>query len=123
MKTAYLILGIFFTSLGLVGVFIPLLPTTPFVILAAFFFERGSPKFHNWLLQHKYLGPPLKDWQKYRRIRRKFKVLAVAMILISVSFPLSKPEMALHLKGIIVFVVTGVIAFIVTRNEEEKEAE
>ena len=103
--------------------FVPLLPTTPFVILAAFFFERGSPKFHSYLVENKYLGPFLKDWQQHKRIRRKYKVLAISMILIGVSFPLSRPSMPLELKAVVVFVITGVIAFIATRNEEPKNSD
>ncbi|MEE6251581.1 MAG: YbaN family protein [Bdellovibrionota bacterium] len=123
MRIVFLGLGIFCCLLGFVGVFVPLLPTTPFVILAAFFFERGSPKFHSYLVENKYLGPFLKDWQQHKRIRRKYKVLAISMILIGVSFPLSRPSMPLELKAVVVFVITGVIAFIATRNEEPKNSD
>lgn len=123
MRFVFLSLGILAVILGFIGIFVPLLPTTPFVILAAFFFERGSPKFHSWLIQNKYLGPFLRDWQKHKRIRRKYKVIAVSMILIGVSFPLSRPSMPLQLKALVVFIIAGVIAFIVTRNEAESDKE
>ncbi|MEC9284246.1 MAG: YbaN family protein [Bdellovibrionota bacterium] len=123
MQILFLSLGILSTLLGFIGVFVPLLPTTPFVILAAFFFERGSPTFHSWLIENKYLGPFLKDWQQHKRIRRKYKVLAVCMILVGVSVPLSRPSMPLELKALVVFVIIGVVSFIVTRNEKPSKFE
>ncbi len=72
--------------LGLIGIFLPLLPTTPFLILTAICFNKGSEKFHSWLLNHRLLGPPILDWQKNRVIKRKFKVLATVMMLFSSFF-------------------------------------
>lgn len=82
----FIILGGFFLLLGLIGIFLPLLPTTPFLILTAICFNKGSEKFHSWLLNHRLLGPPILDWQKNRVIKRKFKVLATVMMLFSSFF-------------------------------------
>lgn len=79
-------LGWIFVAVGAVGVFLPVMPTVPFLILAAFCFERGSPRLHRWLLEHSTFGPPLKDWREKRVIRPRAKILAVGSICCSVIF-------------------------------------
>ena len=63
MRTVWLILGFFFTGLAMIGVILPLLPTVPFLLLAAFCFARSSDRFHRWLVEHPTLGPPIRDWR------------------------------------------------------------
>lgn len=66
--------------LGAVGVFLPLLPTTPFVILAAFLFGKGSPRLRQWLAGHRHFGPGIADWETHGAIARRYKVLACTMM-------------------------------------------
>ncbi|MGY4004032.1 YbaN family protein [Aeromonas sanarellii] len=73
---------------GIVGIVLPLLPTTPFMLLAAALFARSSPRFHRWMLAHPCFGPPILDWQQYRGIRRHARRRAVVFILISFSVSL-----------------------------------
>ena len=73
---------------GIVGIVLPLLPTTPFMLLAAALFARSSPRFHGWLLAHPWFGPPILDWQQYRGIRRHARRRAIICILISFSVSL-----------------------------------
>ncbi|AXB06820.1 MULTISPECIES: YbaN family protein [Aeromonas] len=73
---------------GIVGIVLPLLPTTPFMLLAAALFARSSPRFHGWLLAHPWFGPPILDWQQYRGIRRHTRRRAIIFILISFSVSL-----------------------------------
>lgn len=73
---------------GIVGIVLPLLPTTPFMLLAAALFARPSPRFHGWLLAHPWFGPPILDWQQYRGIRRHARRRAIIFILISFSVSL-----------------------------------
>ncbi|MFC7498566.1 YbaN family protein [Enterovirga sp. GCM10030262] len=56
-------LGIMSLALGAVGLFLPLLPTVPFVLLAAFFLSKGSPRLERWLLRHRQFGPPIRAWR------------------------------------------------------------
>lgn len=67
---------------GIVGVFLPLLPTTPFVLLAAFCFSRGSTRCERWLLQHPRFGPMVRDWRRNHAIPLRAKQLAWAMMAV-----------------------------------------
>jgi uncharacterized membrane protein YbaN (DUF454 family) len=66
------------SAIGFVGIFLPVLPTTPFFILAAGCFARSSPRLERWLLDHPRFGASLRDWQERGAIPRKAKVLACA---------------------------------------------
>ncbi|MDU7371923.1 MAG: DUF454 family protein [Klebsiella michiganensis] len=72
----------------ILGVFLPLLPTTPFILLAAWCFARSSPRFHHWLLYRSWFGGYLRHWQKYRAMPPGAKPRAVAMILLTFAISL-----------------------------------
>ncbi|MFM4702350.1 YbaN family protein [Aeromonas bivalvium] len=74
---------------GLAGLVLPLLPCTPFMLLAAALFARSSPRFHHWLLHHPWFGPPIRDWQAHRGIRRDARRRAILFILASFAFSLA----------------------------------
>ncbi len=76
----YLVAGHVCVALGLIGIFVPLLPTVPFVLLAAYCYERGSPRFHKILLENRYLGPPLRRWKEKKAIPPHAKIMAVLML-------------------------------------------
>ncbi|CAN7380544.1 YbaN family protein [Phenylobacterium sp. LjRoot164] len=75
-RALYLVLGLGFTALGIAGAFLPLLPTTVFLILAAACFAKSSPRMEAWILNHKQFGPLVRDWRAHGAIPRKAKVLA-----------------------------------------------
>ncbi|WP_237767926.1 YbaN family protein [Vibrio bivalvicida] len=72
--------------LGIIGIFLPLLPTTPFILLASACFMRSSPRFHRWLHQHKTFGPILTNWHQNRAVTTKVKKRGVIWILLSFAF-------------------------------------
>jgi uncharacterized membrane protein YbaN (DUF454 family) len=80
-------IGLGFVSLlaGFVGVFLPILPTVPFVLLAAFCFSRGSARFHRWLLDHRLTGPLIRDWYQHQSIRSSTRRRATLLIVLSFS--------------------------------------
>ncbi|MDA9556815.1 YbaN family protein [Vibrio sp.] len=86
IKLALMILGCLSLVLGVVGVFFPVLPTTPFVILAGACFLRSSPKMSHWLQNHSTFGPILLNWQKNKAIERPIKKKAIVMMTVSFSF-------------------------------------
>ena len=67
-------------GLGLLGVVLPGLPTTPFVLLAAACFARASPRLHRWLTTHRYLGPMVRDWEANRSLPLRVKWIAITMM-------------------------------------------
>ena len=69
--------------LALIGVVLPLLPTTPFVLVAAACFARSSPRLHQWLLTNRIFGPLIVDWSEHGAVPLRAKVLAVSMIAVS----------------------------------------
>jgi hypothetical protein len=81
-------MGHLFVGLALLGVFLPLLPTTPFVLLASACYLRSSERFHRVLQEHPWFGPALKNWNETRSISRKAKIMAVVTIAATMSFSL-----------------------------------
>jgi uncharacterized membrane protein YbaN (DUF454 family) len=75
-RTAFFAAGCLLVAIGFVGAFLPLLPTTPFLILAAACFARSSPRLENWLLNHPQFGPLLRDWREHGAIPLKAKAFA-----------------------------------------------
>ncbi|WP_051909996.1 YbaN family protein [Paenirhodobacter enshiensis] len=78
IRVLFLALGGMFVLLGFVGAFLPVLPTVPFLILAAGCFARSSERLENWLLSHRHFGPLLSDWRERGAIPRRAKLLALA---------------------------------------------
>lgn len=91
----FISIGSFFLIIGLIGIFLPLLPTTPFLILTAICFNKGSDKFHSWLINHRLFGPPIQDWQKNHVIKIKYKLMATGMMVISSAYVLPKETIPL----------------------------
>lgn len=87
-KPLYLLCGFICVLLGAIGVLLPLLPTTPFIILAAYCFSKSSEKFHQLLLNHRLFGPMIRDWESYGVIPFKVKLLSTTMMVLMVSYPL-----------------------------------
>lgn len=83
MRWAWLALAYVSLAVGLAGVVLPVLPTTPFILLAAFAADRGSPRLHAWLMRHRVFGPAIRDWRESRSVKRRAKVLATAMMLLA----------------------------------------
>lgn len=80
LRPLFFLLGVLMLALGIVGIFVPLMPTTIFLILAAWCFARSSKRAEDWLLNHRRLGPAVRDWRANGAISRKNKGLAVAGI-------------------------------------------
>jgi uncharacterized protein len=83
IRHVFIALGFAALLLGLIGIFLPILPTTPFVLLAAAFFARGSERFHAWLLEHRITGPLIVDWYQHRSLRAGVKRWAYLLTAIS----------------------------------------
>ncbi len=108
--------GVLAVIFGMIGAVMPLLPTVPFLLLAAFCFARSSERLHAWLLQHPRLGPPIREWQQRGAISRRAKWLAIGSILATfgISVIIGLRPLILLIQGL---TLTGVALFIWTRPE------
>jgi len=84
-----IILGWLFVLLGLIGVVLPVLPTTPFMIVAAALFAKSSPRFHHMLLNNRWVGASLREWEETRTVSRTTKKRATTLTVISFSVSIS----------------------------------
>ena len=85
VRIAYLLLGCLFVALGIAGAFLPVLPTTPFMLLAAACFARGSKRFYNRLLNTKTFGPAILEWRTHHSIPYRIKIIAIVTMAITLS--------------------------------------
>ncbi|MCS6976013.1 MAG: YbaN family protein [Gemmatales bacterium] len=81
-------LGLLFVGLGAAGTVLPLVPTTPFLLLASYFFVRSSPRLTRWLHSSRLWGPMLHTWRTRRAVSRRVKFTAVVVLLVSVAVSL-----------------------------------
>ncbi|MCV6598484.1 MAG: YbaN family protein [Mangrovicoccus sp.] len=116
MRLLWLIAGFTALGLGLLGIALPLLPTVPFMLLAAFCFSRSSERLHLWLLNHPVYGPQIEDWQRsgaiHPRAKRMASVMIAAAFLLSVI--LGVKAQILMIQAV---VLLGVLTFIWTRPD------
>jgi uncharacterized protein len=117
-RTIYRALGWVSVGLAVVGFILPGIPGAPFVVLAGYFFIRSSPESHAWLLQSRWFGPILRDWEQHRGIRRSLKYTAMGLIALAmVVIALSGLPTAL-IATILVFEVIGMIIVMRLREVE-----
>ncbi len=86
MRTTYLLIGHASLAMGFIGIFVPLLPTTPFVLLAAACYSRGSERFHTWLHEHPRFGPIISSWHEHGAIGLRSKIVATVTVAASVTY-------------------------------------
>ena len=84
MKTLCIILGSISLALGILGIFLPLLPTTPFLLLTAALYFKGSPRLYNWLLNHRHFGPYIRNFRENKAIPLRAKIVSVSLIWITI---------------------------------------
>jgi uncharacterized membrane protein YbaN (DUF454 family) len=113
MRTTFVLLGHASLAVGCIGIFVPLLPTTPFVLLAAVCYSRGSERFHTWLHEHPRFGPMIHAWREHRAIGPKAKV--AASVAVALSVVVSVLRLDLPWSALAVAVGVGVLAFILSR--------
>ncbi len=86
MKFIFLFLGIVSLVLGVVGIFLPVLPTTPFLLLSATLFLRSSQRLYSWLLSHPYLGEYIRNFKEYRAVPLRVKIVSVSLVWLTLLY-------------------------------------
>jgi uncharacterized membrane protein YbaN (DUF454 family) len=114
-KAVLIFLGWISLAVGIIGAFLPILPTVPFVILAAFFFSKGSTRLHRWLVTRPYVGPAVVEWEQHGSIRPRAKLWATAAILLLFANTLVFVPVAAWIKGVVTATGMVVLAFIWSR--------
>lgn len=120
-RIIWLYLGHLFVGLGIVGVFLPILPTTPFILLASACYSRGSERFSAWLLNHPVFGPPLRDWRAAKIIRPRAKLVASLSIYAAIGIVTLSEKIPIYGKLGMVSVVIPVWIYIVTRPSKTRD--
>ncbi|UDF31749.1 UNVERIFIED_ORG: YbaN family protein (plasmid) [Roseateles sp. XES5] len=115
MRPIYMLAGLLMTALGIIGVFLPLLPTTPFLLVAVWCFSRSSPRLEAWLLNHRTLGPPLANWKREGAISGRTKVVALSLIAVSYGFFWYRVQPSLLLAAVVASILSASALFIATR--------
>ena len=111
-----LVLAYFFLALAIVGVFLPGIPTVPFLLLVAWFSSKGSERLHRWLYEHPRFGKLLIDWEKNGAISRKSKVASVVMLIASWLLLYFRMENSWALAAMAILFL-AVASFIVSRPD------
>tara|TARA_Y100000768_G_scaffold388924_1_gene388760 strand:+ start:3708 stop:4085 length:378 start_codon:yes stop_codon:yes gene_type:complete len=109
-------LGWICVVLGVIGALLPVVPTTPFLLVAAYCFSKSSPKVHSWLTRLPYFGNAIIDWETNKVIRPKAKVMSVFTIILIFGMSLGFAPINEYLKAMLVLIGLGCIVFILTRK-------
>jgi len=110
-----LVVGYLSIAIAVVGIFVPLLPTTPFLLLAAACLSKGSTRVHDWLVNRSPWASLLSDWERNGTIAKKTKVLATILMISMVGYALIAINFHIYLKTSAVLTIVLVLTFIWTR--------
>ena len=112
--TRYLLLttGFFCIGLGVIGIFLPLLPTTPFLLLAAACFFRSSDRMYRCITNHRIFGPPIRGYRQFRAISRKAKIISIIMLWVVIGCSSIFAVSVVWLRLTLLAVAVGVTAYL-----------
>ncbi len=116
MRNVWLVFGLAAFGVGLLGIVLPLVPATVFMVIAAWAFGRSSPRLQRWILKNRFVGPPVNDWRDHGIIRRNPKIAAVFGLVLSLGAGLAigAPAYVLWVQAVL---LTVVAVLVVTRPE------
>ena len=103
-----IITGSFFAGLGILGIFLPLLPTTPFLLLAAVCYIRSSERFYSWLMNNKWLGNYIKNYLEGKGVSLKSKVLSISLLWITIGYSVVFVVNIFPIRVILILIAIGV---------------
>lgn len=118
MKPIFITLGFLSVGLGVLGSFLPVLPTTPFILLAAYFFSKGSQKYYNWLISIPKFGGLIKDWNEHGVISKRSKIICFFSIVGVIFYFCYFLTYETYIKGIFSVSLSLVLTFVLTRPTE-----
>ena len=101
-------LGILFVGIGILGIFLPVLPTTPFLLLAAVCFARSSQRFYDWLLNNRWFGNYIRNYREGKGLPLKQKVIIIILLWVVIGFSATFAVHALWVKIVLILIAIGV---------------
>jgi len=116
-KAGWLVGGWVLLALAMVGLALPVIPQVPFAIAAAYCFSKGSPKLHRWMLNHKTMGPPIRDWEQHRVLRPKLKAISTVALVVGAGLSVYfLREQAMWLRILTPAVMLACIGFVLMQK-------
>ena len=112
MRYLLMVLGSVALALGVAGIFLPLLPTTPFLLLAAALYFRSSPQLYEWLLSHKHLGPYIRNFRENKAIPLRVKIVSVSLVWVTLLYCAFFVVYCLWMRMLFVGLAVGISAHI-----------
>lgn len=119
-KVILVVLGSIFVSLGILGIFLPLLPTTPFLLLGASCYIKGSERLYKWLLNNKLLGEYIRNYREKNGIPLKTKIFAIAMLWCTMLFTIVLVLSNIYFRLLLLVIAIGVTWHIATQKTLEQ---
>ena len=108
LRYLYIVAGTLSLILGVVGIFIPLLPTTPFLLLAAALYFKSSHRLYDWLLRNRYLGVYIRNFREYKAIPLRAKIVSTALLWATIGYCVLAVVDALWLRLLLAAIAVGV---------------
>jgi len=120
VKPILFLIGWLSFGFGIIGAFLPIIPTTPFLILSAYLFSKSSPRFHAWLLNLPFAGPAIREWGEHRVVRPRAKVLCTLMISLSLFIIWNSVKILMEIKIGVTLILCSVLIYVLTRPSDIK---
>jgi uncharacterized protein len=108
--------GFFFTGLGFLGIIIPLLPTTPFLLLAAACFANSSDRFYEWLMNNRWLGKYIRDYREKRGMKLRSKIFSLSLLNITIAYSVVFATENIMVRIVLICVAVGVSIHLLLLN-------
>ena len=119
-KKIYICVGLLAVGLGIIGAFLPVMPTVPFLLVALFCFERSSKKYHDMILNNKYFGKVLRDYYEGRGLTTSVKIKAILFLTCGMGFSFYKVQ-HLYLRIMLAVIWLGVTIHIILLKTKHKK--
>lgn len=113
LRVVLIVVGTVSVGIGVIGIFVPLLPTTPFLVLSAICYLRSSERFYKWLINNRLLGDYVKNWMEGRGITIRMKVSMICLLILTIAFSIVFVVNSLVVRVILLLIMIGVSIHII----------
>ena len=120
LSSLLIIAGTFFVVLGIIGIALPILPTTPFLMIAAACYAKGSKRFYNWLVNNRLLGRYIKNYLENKGISMKAKIISISLLWATIIFSITFIIQTLLIRIILIIVAIIITYHIISIKKIEK---